>query len=68
MQTKAQKRELAEKQEKGLSVKSILIVAVLIAAGAVLKIFSNTIFRSRRLSRTWLSRCTVWQLCSCGQG
>ncbi len=44
MQTTAQKRELAEKQEKGLSVKSILIVAVLIAAGAVLKIFSNTIF------------------------
>lgn len=44
MEMKAEKRELAAKKEKGLSVKNILIVVVLIAAGAVLKIFSNTIF------------------------
>ena len=40
----AEKRELETKKKQGLNVTEILIVAVLIAAGAVLKAVSNTIF------------------------
>ena len=38
------KRELASKKSGGITVSEILIVAVLIAAGAVLKAVSNTVF------------------------
>ncbi|MCL2099972.1 MAG: hypothetical protein FWH24_06015 [Oscillospiraceae bacterium] len=41
---KPEKREIVSNKKTGITVTDILIVSVLIAAGAVLKAFSNTIF------------------------
>lgn len=42
--TKGQKREIETNKKQGITITEILIVAVLIAAGCVLKAFSNTLF------------------------
>ena len=44
VKTTGEKRELTNVKKRGISVTDILIVAVLIAAGAVLKAVSNTLF------------------------
>ena len=39
-----EKREITANKKRGITVSDILLIAVLLAAGAVLKIFANTIF------------------------
>ncbi len=41
--SQVQKRQLSKRKGEGLEVKELLLIGVLLAAGAVLKIFSNTI-------------------------
>lgn len=40
----AQKREVAKKNESGLSVRDLILIAVLLAAGAVLKLTVSSFF------------------------
>lgn len=41
---RAQKREVAKKNESGLSVRDLILIAVLLAAGAVLKLTVSSFF------------------------
>jgi len=43
METRAEKRELVEKTKKGLGISDLILIAVLLAAGAVLKYFVGSL-------------------------